>query len=214
MIVHIRGQLKARTDGAVVVEVSGLSYLVHLPIVVEKALEGHPTGEPLELETIQFLQVEQSKATPMLIGFATELQKEFFEKLLTVPKMGPKGAMQAMARSVSTIATAIERADYTLLQSLPGVGRQKSRDLVATLQGKIAKFALLQDADLDQRIKRPAPPPDVLEDALQLLIMLGHRRAEAERLVREAITIQPDAPDAEALVRVIYRKQQEQKKEG
>jgi Holliday junction DNA helicase RuvA len=123
--------------------------------------------------------------------------------------MGPRGALNAFARSVSTIATAIETANYTMLQGLPGVGKQKARDLVATLQGKVAKFALMQDADLEKRIAAGPPVSDVAEEALQLLVLLGHKRAEAERLVNEAMTAEPTAPDAEAIVRIIYRKQQE-----
>src|SRR5204863_6328130 len=104
-----------------------------------------------------------------------------------------------------------ETANYTMLQSLPGVGKQKARDLVATLQGKIAKFALMQDSDLEKRLAAGPAPSDIAAEALQLLTMLGHKRAEAERMVHEALAAEPAAPDAETLVRVIYRKQQERK---
>ncbi|MBV9469631.1 MAG: hypothetical protein JO316_06985 [Abitibacteriaceae bacterium] len=212
MISKITGVFTARGEGHIIINVSGLGYEVQVPLVVEKALETMPLGEPLELETIYYLQVEQTRATPVLIGFQNSIQKEFFEKLLTVPKMGPKGALNAFSRPVSTIASAIETANYQVLQSLPGVGKQKARDLVATLQGKIAKFALMQDADLEKRIAAGAAlPSDIAEEALQLLVMLGHKRTEAERMVNEAIAAEPAAPDAETLVRVIYRKQQEKK---
>lgn len=211
MISKLSGTFIARGEGHIIVNVGGLGYEVQVPLVVAKALETAPLDEPINLETIYYLQVEQTRATPVLIGFQNSIQKEFFEKLLTVPKMGPKGALNAFARPVSTIASAIETANYQVLQSLPGVGKQKARDLVATLQGKIAKFALMQDADLDKRIAAGAAPSDVAADALQLLVMLGHKRTEAERMVHEAITADPTAPDAETLVRVIYRKQQEKK---
>jgi Holliday junction DNA helicase RuvA len=209
MIASITGILSGRGDGFVVLNVGGLGYQVMVPLIVQKALEVHPLGEPLELETIYYLSVEQTRATPILIGFQNSIEKEFFERLLTVPKMGPRGALNAFARPVSTIATAIETANYTMLQGLPGVGKQKARDLVATLQGKVAKFALMQDADLEKRVAAPAASTDVTEEALQLLTILGHKRPEAERLVAEAITAEPTAADAEALVRVIYRRQQE-----
>jgi len=201
----------ARGEGYIVVNVGGLGYQVMVPLVVEKALDALPLGEPLDLETIYYLQVEQTRATPVLLGFQNAIQKEFFEKLLTVPKMGPRGALTAFARPVSTLATAIETANYTVLQGLPGIGKQKARDMVATLQGKIAKFALMQDADLEKRLGPRPASADVTEEALQLLLMLGHKRAEAERMVAEAVAAEPTSPDAESLVRVIYRKQQEKK---
>ncbi len=212
MISRLSGKLTDRGDGWIVLDVGGLGYQVMLPVVVEKALEGVLEGEVLRLETIYYLQVEQAKATPVLLGFQNGIQREFFEKLLTVPKMGPKGALGAFARPVSVVASAIEAANYTVLQTLPGVGKQKARDMVATLQGKVAKFALLQDADGERRIGPSAHAAhSATEEALQLLTVLGHKRSEAERMVQEAIAADPSAPDAEALVRIIYRKQQEKK---
>ena len=208
MISYLRGQLIDRNENSVTIDVNGVGYNVFVPAIVAKALESAPLNEPIALETIYYLQMEQNRATPILLGFEDAIQREFFEKLLLVPRMGPKSALQTFARPVSTLATAIETANAALLQSLPGVGKQKARDLVATLQGKVAKFALMQDADLDKRAAN-APAIDVNEDALQMLVMLGHKRNEAERMVSEALRAEPNAPDAETLVRVIYRKQQE-----
>lgn len=213
MISRITGKLVDRGDGFLVVDVGGLAYQVSVPLVVERALEGVLEGETLTLETIYYLQVEQTRATPVLIGFQNAIQREFFDKLLTVPRMGPKGAMSAFSRPVSTIAAAIESANDTVLQSLPGVGKQKARDMVATLQGKLAKFALMQDSDLEKRLSPTLPDLHAVgEESLQLLIMLGHKRAEAEKMVREALASEKEIPDAETLVRVIYRRQQESKK--
>lgn len=210
MISQIAGKLSGRGDGFVVINVGGLGYQVMVPVVVEKALEGVLEGEEIRLETIYYMQIEQTKATPILLGFQNSIQREFFEKLLTVPRMGPKGALGAFARPLSTVASAIESANYTVLQGLPGVGKQKARDMVATLQGKVAKFALMQDSDLDKRIAQ-VPTHDVAQEALQLLTLLGHKRAEAERMVAEAFKAEPSAPDAETLVRIIYKRQQETK---
>ncbi|HEX8550674.1 MAG TPA: Holliday junction branch migration protein RuvA [Abditibacteriaceae bacterium] len=209
MISKISGTLADRTDTSIVLDVGGLGYEVLVPLVVLKALETAPMGQKIELETIYYLAIEQTRATPILLGFQNEIQKEFFEKLTTVPRMGPKSALAVFSRPVSTVATAIESANVTVLQSLPGVGKQKARDMIATLQGKVAKFALMQDGDLDKRSVVPAT--DVAQDALQLLQALGHKRAEAEKLVAEALRAEPNSPDAETLVRVIYNRQRDAK---
>jgi Holliday junction DNA helicase RuvA len=213
MISKISGTFAGRAEGALLVETpSGLTYQVFVPQIVDKAFDPFPMGEALSLETIYYLQIDQNRATPTLIGFQNSIQREFFEKLLLVPRMGPKSGLSTFARPVSTLAAAIESANYSLLQTLPGVGKQKARDIVATLQGKLAKFALMQDGDLDERAKRAAmmAHSDVGEEAMQLLQMLGHKRAEAEKLVDEALAVET-APDAETLVRVIYRMKQEKK---
>lgn len=212
MISQISGTFSGRGDGSIMVNVGGLTYEVLVPLIVEKALDTAPLGEPIKLETVYYLQIDQNRATPVLLGFQNEIQREFFQKLLLVPRMGPKTALATFARPVSTLAVAIETANYSLLQSLPGVGKQKARDIVATLQGKIAKFALMQDSQLDEQAKKAAlaAHSDVGEEALQLLLMLGHKRAEAEKLVNDALAAET-APDAETLVRVIYRMKQEKK---
>ena len=210
MIARIQGTLAARGDTSVTVDVSGVGYEVLVPAIVAKALEAASLDSPIALETIYYLQIDGNRASPVLLGFENTIQKEFFEKLILVPRMGPKSALGMFARPVSTLAVAIETGNTSLLKSLPGVGPQKVRDIIATLQGKLAKFALMQDADLDKRAASVAQS-DVADDAIQLLTLLGHKRAEAERMVHDAITSEPNAPDAESLVRVIYRKQQEKK---
>jgi Holliday junction DNA helicase RuvA len=212
MIARIQGTLASRSDSSVVVDVSGVGYEVLVPAIVAKALEAAELNTPIALETIYYLQIDGNRASPILLGFENTIQKEFFEKLILVPRMGPKSALGMFARPVSTLAVAIETANTSLLKSLPGVGPQKVRDIIATLQGKLAKFALMQDADLDKRAARAlAGHADVPDEAIQLLTLLGHKRAEAERMVHDALSSEPGAPDAESLVRVIYRRQQEKK---
>ena len=211
MISHVSGTFAGRRDGAVLVETpAGLTYEIAVPTLVEKALDTFPIGEKISLETIYYLQIDQNRATPNLIGFQNPIQREFFEKLLLVPRMGPKSALGTFARPVSTLATAIETANYSLLQSLPGVGKQKARDIIATLQGKLAKFALMQDGELDKKAVAMAASSDVAEEAMQLLQMLGYKRPEAEKAVAEALALENTA-DAETLVRTIFRLKQEKK---
>lgn len=207
MICRLKGTLADRAPGRVIVNVNGVGYEVLLPVAVEQALASKPVGDQIDLVTLNYFQIDGNRGLPVLIGFVNEVQKEFFERLLTVPKMGPKAAMAALSLSVSTVAAAIERGDHALLRSLNGIGQQRSRDIVATLQGKVARFALLQDTPVLER--RPAAQPDVTQEALQMLIALGHRQSEAQRMITDALAIEPRPADVETLVRAVYRKQQE-----
>ncbi len=102
---------------------------------------------------------------------------------------------------MSTIAGAIDRGDHRFLRSLPGIGQQKARDIVAKLQGKVAKFLLIRDA--------PAPPPaaipDFADEALAVLLQLGYKRSEAEAMIRRRSKRDPSIGDAERLLAEIYR---------
>ena len=106
---------------------------------------------------------------------------------------------------MSTIASAIDRGDHGFLKTLPGIGQQKARDIVAKLQGKIAKFLLIQDA-------HAAPPlemPDFADEALAVLLQLEYKRSEAEGMIRETLDAEPGIVKAEALLSAIYRRKAE-----
>jgi Holliday junction DNA helicase RuvA len=208
MISRLSGRLVSREPNRVIVDVNGVGYEVQMPGAVEQSLSDKNVGDPIELVTLYFLQMDNVRATPVLLGFVNEVQKEFFERLLTVPKVGPKAALTLFSRPVSDLAAAIEQGNTAFLRSLPGVGPQKAKDIIAALQGKVAKFALMRE---EKREAAAPPPPDVEQEALQMLVMLGHRRTEAERMVIEALRAAPDTQTAEDLVRVIYRRQQERK---
>lgn len=208
MIARIEGILEGRGEGYLLVSCQGITYQIQVPPLVYAALEATPAGQTLQLETVHYFSLEQTRATPVLLGFESTLEKEFFEKLLTVPKMGPKGALSLLTQPVSVIAGAVENADTKFLESLPGIGKQRARDMVATLQGKLARFALLQDGGASSG-HVPVSISNVGQEALQILLMLGHKRADAERMTQEALVASPNCPDAESLVRVVYKKQQE-----
>jgi Holliday junction resolvasome RuvABC DNA-binding subunit len=100
------------------------------------------------------------------------------------------------------IARAIDDGDHVFLKTLPGIGQQKARDIVAKLQGKVGRFLLIQDAPV-----RPEPPamPDFAGEALAVLLQLAYRRPEAEAMITETLAAAPQVRDAEALLAEIYR---------
>jgi Holliday junction DNA helicase RuvA len=91
------------------------------------------------------------------------------------------------------------------LKTLPGIGQQKARDIVAKLQGKVARFLLIQDAP--QRAVPDKPPmPEFASEALAVLLQLAYKRTEAETMIAETLERAPQIDDAEALLAEIYRR--------
>jgi Holliday junction DNA helicase RuvA len=87
------------------------------------------------------------------------------------------------------------------LKSLPGIGQQKARDIVAKLQGKVAKFLLIQDAPPP----RPLTIPDFADEALAVLLQLGYKRSEGEAMIRDTLKANSSIDQAELLLAEIYR---------
>ncbi|MCX7642425.1 MAG: Holliday junction branch migration protein RuvA [Armatimonadetes bacterium] len=206
MIGRLKGRLVERHDQRLVIDVSGVGYEVFVPGIVARWAESLKIGDEVELVTLYLMQMEPGRATPMLLGFRNELEREFFERLLSVPKLGVRGALQLFAVPMATLARAIEDNDLKTLMKLPGVGRQRARELVATLQGKVAKFALLAEEE--------APTPtviDVVDEALEILQSLGYSRTEAQRMIDTALERLPKPSSVEELIRVVYQAQREQR---
>jgi len=214
VIASLTGRLRRRLEDRIVLETGGIGYEVFLPPIVLRELD-HLTADDgdkaSELSLVTHYHATRDQPRPVLIGFTAELDKEFFEKLITVKDMGPMVAARALAVSVAEVAAAIARQDEKYLRSLPGIGPQKAKNIVAQLHGKVAKFALVAGpaAGGEPAPVKIGPPPE--GDGLRELVwevlvkQLGHRPSEASQLIEDAFRRRPAIGSAEELFDEIYR---------
>ena len=129
MICRISGKLIEKKADSIVLDANGICYEVLIPGAVMQCLENSVQLEEIvSLITYHYLQVEPSKGFPVLIGFLNEIEKEFFEKFITVSGIGPKAAVRALKMPISMIARAIDMGDLAYLKSLPGIGEQRAKE--------------------------------------------------------------------------------------
>lgn len=214
MIALIRGRLRRKHEGRVVIEAAGVGYEVVLPPVVQQAIAGATASEDdaaAEVALEIHYHATQNQPSPVLIGFLSGLDKEFFEKLITVKDVGPLVAARSLAAPVAEIAAAIARQDEAYLRRLPGIGPQKAKNIVAQLSSKVAKFALSQPgAPADGKAAGPVPV-GMDEDGLRGAVFevmtkqLGHRPSEAAQLISTALSRKPGITTPEELFDEIYR---------
>lgn len=211
MIASLRGRLRRKLDDRVVLESGGVGYEVFLPPVVHRSLGAAVASEKddaSELTFVIYYHATRDQPRPILIGFASELDKEFFEKLITVKDIGPLVAARALTCAVPDLAAAIARQDEKFLRRLPGIGPQKARNILAQLQAKVAKFALLKEPGAEEA---PPPEPERVEEEVRSLVwevlvkQLGHRPSEAAQMITDALRRRPGIATAEALFDEIYR---------
>jgi len=196
---RISGALIERSGDAAIVEAGGLGYEIVLPPCIAEKVPTKP-GSVVVLEIYAVVNLDGKSGRFTYYGFTNAIERQFFEALLTVASIGPRSAARAFSLPMSTIAAAIDRGDYNLLKTLPGVGQQKARDIVAKLQGKVMKFLLIQDAP-----PLPASIPDFADEALGVLIQLGYKRNEGEAMIRQTLEREPQIDQAEQLLSEIYR---------
>ncbi len=201
MFSRIRGVLCEHGDDRIVLEVAGLSYEVLLPPCVAEKIAASP-GEEVALEIYAVLNIDGNTGHYTFYGFSNAVEREFFEALISVASIGPRSAARAFSQPMARIAGAIDRGDHAFLKTLPGIGQQKARDIVAKLQGKVTRFLLIQEAQ-----PAPAPQiPDFADEALAVLLQLEYKRGEAEEMIRATLDSAPELRDAESLLAEIYRR--------
>jgi Holliday junction DNA helicase RuvA len=211
MIATLNGRVRRKLEDRIVLETAGVGYEVFLPPIALRQLAGADAGDKgAELELVIYYHATRDQPRPVLIGFTSDLDKEFFEKLITVKDIGPMVAARALAAPVAELAAAIARQDEKYLRALPGIGPQKAKNIVAQLQNKVAKFALARAGE------PVAPAPDSVpsapgQEALRELVwevlvkQLGHRPSEASQLIADAVRRRPSLSTAEELFDEIYR---------
>jgi len=201
MFSRISGTLVERNGETLVLETAGLGYEIVVPTSIASKL---PTtaGTPLVLEIYAQLQIDGNAGRFTYFGFTNPIEREFFEALISVASIGPKSAARAFSAPPARIARAIDEGDHVFLRTLPGIGQQKARDIVAKLQGKVTRFLLIQDSPASEA----RPIPDFAEEALAVLVQLAYKRTEAEAMIGRTLEAAPQIRDAETLLAEIYRR--------
>jgi holliday junction DNA helicase RuvA len=203
LITKITGKLVQLADSEATLEVGAFEYEVFVPEFVRRQLQNR-IGEDVSLRTIEFIEgnPQKGRLTPRMIGFMSNAERQFFELICSVDGVGVKKALRAMVRPVSEVATAIEEQDVKQLSTLPGIGPAVGERIVAKLRRKMARFALMVGADFD---KTPSAAHDVLHEAYEALVSLGHSATDARKKIEKAAEEGKTFKSVEEFLTEIYR---------
>jgi len=206
LITKITGHLVALKDDVLTLRIEAFEYEVLIPEFTRRQLQ-HELNREISLHTIEYLEGNpmQGRLTPRLIGFLSEVEREFFELFCSVDGVGVRKALRAMVRPVKEVATAIEEQDAKGLSSLPGIGQAMSERIIAKLRRKVPKFALMvARKEVDSDIES-----DVVSETFEVLRGLGHSESDARRLIDTALTTKKKVKDVQSLLHAIYQHTQE-----
>ena len=206
MISYLEGTLFKKSEEKIVILCQGIGYEVHLPAIVRQTYNSKNAGEDGDRIKLHiFYHQSERQPKPMLVGFNLDVEKEFFEKFIKVEAIGPIAAVKALVLPVNVIAQAIEERDVKTLERLKGIGKRTAEKIVATLNGKVGKFALVKEELIPSTIE----PEDLRRLVENVLVkQLGHKKSEALTMVDEALTKNPDISTPEELFEEVYRRQQ------
>lgn len=191
MIAHLKGILTRKTPAAVVVDIHGVGYEAFISL--NNYYELPETGQPVSL----LIHSYHKEDTFKLYGFLHEEEKQIFETLIGINKVGPKLALAILSGiPVAELMDAIAKNDVARISTIPGVGRKTAERLALELKDKLAKL----DKTAPET-PHAAAGHRLLEDALSALINLGYRKADAEKALKQIWDDAPEDPTLETLIK-------------
>jgi Holliday junction DNA helicase RuvA len=200
MIGYLEGTLLKKDEDRILLLANQIGYEVLLPANVMETLSTKAVGDALSLYV--YYQQTERQPKPVLIGFNLEAEKEFFQYFISVEDVGPLKAVKALNIPIPEIAWAIENNDAAKLTSLKGIGNRTAQKIIATLKGKMQKFALISKAEKHEITVEK----DIAKQVIDVLIsQLGHKSADAKRMVSEALQRNSAVATPEELFEEVYR---------
>ena len=207
MITRIRGKLIEKNDQAVIVENNNIFYEITVPTsVLNRLNEVSDAAGNVELIIYYYFQINPTGGgVPVLIGFINEVERDFFLQFIKVSGIGPKAAVKAIDKPISQISQAIDNGDMAFLKTLPGIGMQRAKEIIAKLQGKVGKYGLIQDRKVSAVTATASTSSSLQEEALAVLLQLQYKRAEALDMIDKALKRMPQMTTTEELLNEIYK---------
>ncbi len=203
MIGYIEGKILKVEDERVLVLANQVGYEILLPAFVMQKVGTAKVGDEIALYV--FFQQTERQPKPVLIGFNLEAEKEFFQYFISVEDVGPLKAVKALSIPVREVARAIENRDVHRLTELKGIGKRTAQKIIATLEGKMGKFALIRKEEQEEI----QVVEDFTEQVYEVLVkQLGHKIADAKRMISDALKRNRDIKTPEELFEEVYRGEQ------
>lgn len=198
MIGFLRGVLVHKEPPQLVVEVSGVGYEVEAPMSTWTRLPA--IGEQVQLRTHLIIREDQH----LLYGFATEAERRLFRDLLRVSGVGARIGLAILSgMTVEGFVQCVQTRDSAALTRVPGVGRKTAERLVVELRDRIEEMAtagVVSAALASAPASGPAATPQ--SEALNALVSLGYKPAEARRMIEQA---RPDGDTTADLLRAALK---------
>jgi Holliday junction DNA helicase RuvA len=183
MIAHLRGRLLEKHPNCVTIDVQGVGYEAHVPL---STFYGLPeAGGELSLR----IHTHVREDALVLYGFATRLELQLFERLISISGIGPKLALAVLSGiEPNDLVTAIKQSDIARLTGIPGIGKKTAERIGLELKDKLAAFV---PADTSASALGASGGESMRTDVLSALINLGYHRPLAERAADAALKSTP-----------------------
>ena len=182
MIAHLRGTLRDKKPGQVILDVSGVGYKVLIPLSTYYELGADGATVSLRVHT----HVREDVIA--LFGFLTEIEEVLFQRLISVAGVGPALGLKVLSGlEPAHLVDAIRHGDLRLLGTIPGVGKKTAERLVVELKDKMPELLARLGEPAKGEPSESSPENALRDDLLSALLNLGYQRSQVDKAVRETL---------------------------
>ena len=193
MIAFLHGVLASKDANHVVIDVSGVGYMVEIPPGSENKLPD--VGLDIKFYTHYHIREKDVK----LYGFWSLDELKVFAIAITVKGIGPALALNIVSKlTPSQFRQAILAEDHAALIRVPRLNKQSAQLVIMTLKKKITQIGFDGTIEEDKSGKRN-------REAIQALIGLGGSEEASEKAVVEAQRVLGDEAKIEDLTLLALR---------
>jgi len=190
LIAYLRGICHSVDADSLIVDVHGVGYLVACS---DRDLARHHIGSDVELLVHTVVREDAF----LLYGFADAPGRDVFRALLTVPGVGPKGALALLSVLTPPELVAAVHGDHIAhLTRAKGIGKRLAETIVVKLRDRLA----VEFAATPLPASELPPESGLSSDLVSALGNLGYKAAVADAAVAMAHKASPDA-DFDTLLR-------------
>ena len=190
MIARLKGTLVEKSPSRLTVDVGGVGYDVLVPLSTFYGL-----GEPGSSVVLR-VHTHVREDVIALYGFASALEQDLFERLISISGIGPKLALAVLSGiDPSDLVRAIRAQDVARLTRIPGVGKKTAERIGLELKDRLP----LAPAPVEAAAAGTASDDALRDDLLSALANLGYQRAAVEKVVTAVLKKSPDASFEQAL---------------
>ena len=207
MIGRIKGQLIEKKIDSVVIDVSGIGYVVYVTEKTSRSLTLDNQMGDISLYTELLVKEDLLQ----LVGFITQTEKDWFNILRSVQGIGAKVALTILnTLDPKELLRAVRMKNELAFSSVSGIGSRMAQRLVVELSGR-KDLIVLEDEEIkeirDESNEQTAniiKRKEIQQDALSALQNLGFKTAEAKSTI-DKVLVEDDFKDASQLVKEALR---------
>lgn len=189
MLTYLSGKLIIKNPTYAIVDHHGMGYMLKISLFTYEAIKD--LSEVKLFTSLVVKNENQSVAGFDLYGFYTEIERDLFEKMISVSGVGAATTrMMLSSFKPEEIQQAIVSENESLIQSVKGIGPKMAKRIILELKDKMVKF---QSNLPETATKGTMFDNKAKEEALYALIALGFQKANIDKVLAKLLVQNPES---------------------